>query len=127
SRMRRRAALVFSMWMLASTTSVGAELQERTSRAYESYRADTEKRFLARPHSPGAPLPSEIVGRPAGEDGIISIAGGLIHHWQGVCFIRGVNLQTALEVSRRYDAYPSIYKEILASRVLQRDGDTYRV
>jgi hypothetical protein len=125
--MRRRVAVVFSAWMLSSSLSAGAELQGRTLRAYESYRASVEKQFFARQHTPNTPPSSEIVGRPADEGGIISISGGLIHHWIGTCFIRGVNLQTAIEVSRHYDLYPSIYKEIVTSRVLERDADKYRI
>src|SRR5262249_9421995 len=54
-------------------------------------------------------------------------AGGLIHHWSGASFIRDVNLQTVIDMSRNYDAYTSIYKEIVASRVLECDGDKYQV
>ncbi len=107
--------------------SAAAELQDRTSRAYESYRAGVEARFLSRPHAPGASVPREIAGRPAGEDGIISIPGGLIHHWIGSGFIRGVNMQTAIEVSRDYPEYPKMYREVLSARVLQNDGDRYRI
>src|SRR5215475_3708492 len=125
--MRRRVVLVFFACTLSSSLSIGAELQDRTLRAYESYRAGAEKQFFARQHTPNTPPSSEIVGRPADETGIISIAGGLIHHWIGTCFIRGVNLQTAIAVSRHYDVYPSIYKEIVTSRVLERDADKYRI
>jgi hypothetical protein len=128
SQARRSAALIVSACLILSESSAaGAELQEQTVRAYESYRDGVRTRFLARSHSPGDRPPDGIAGRPAGEDGIISIAGGLIHHWQGVGFMRGVNLATAIEVSRNYGAYPSIYKEIIASRVLEHEGDRYRI
>jgi hypothetical protein len=125
--MRRRVVFVLVAWTLAPALCAGAELEERTNRAYEAYRASAEKRFLARQHTPATPLSGAIIGRPAAEDGIISIAGGLIHHWLGTCFIPGVNVQRALEVSRHYDVYPSIYREIVAARVLERDADKYRV
>ena len=124
---RRPVALVFSALMLSSALCAGAELQERTNRTYESYRANAEKRFFARQHTPAAPQSAGISGRPADEDGIVSIAGGLIHHWIGTCFIPGLKLQTAIDVSRNYGAYPSIYKEIMTSRVLAHDADKYRV
>src|SRR5262249_714940 len=92
-----------------------------------SYRAGAEQRFLARQHAPDASSSGQIIGRPANEDGIISIAGGLIHHWVGAGVVRGVNLQTAIAVSQKYDTYPSIYPALITSRVLERDGDTYRV
>ena len=125
SRTRRRSVLVVSAWLLLSESTAGAELQERTARAYQSYRDGAQTRFLTRPRKPGGPSAGGIIGRPAAEDGIISIAGGLIHHWTGAVFIPNVTLPTALDVSRNYVGYPSIYKEIVRSRVLEHDGDKY--
>src|SRR5215467_14560958 len=117
-RLRVHAAFVLVAWVLSSTSSAAAELQDGTRQAYDSYRAGAEAQFLSRQHAPGDPPLEGVTARPANKDGIISIAGGLIHHWSGAGFIRGVNLQTAIAVSREYDTYPSIYKEIIASRVL---------
>src|SRR5215475_9996156 len=127
SRLRVRALFVLFVSMLPSTSSGAAELQDRTSHAYDSYRAAAEARFLSRQHAPDAPPSEGVTARPANQGAIISVAGGLIHHWLGAGFIRGVNLQTVIDVSRKYDTYPSIYKEIIASRVLECDGDTYGV
>src|SRR5262249_28755267 len=126
-RLRVRAAFVLFAWILSSISSAAAELQDRTRTAYDSYRAGAEAQFVARQHAPGNPPPESVTVRPANKDGIISIAGGLIHHWSGASFIRDVNLQTVLDLSRNYDAYTSIYKEIVASRVLECDGDKYQV
>src|SRR5262245_14337440 len=104
---RRGVALIICACMLSSASTAAAELQEQTSRAYESYRASAEKRFFARLHTPAAA--SDIIGRPGDKDGIIPVDGGLIHHWVGTCFIPGLNLQKAIEISQRYDGYPSIY------------------
>ena len=65
--------------------------------------------------------------RPGKEDGIISVPGGLIHHWAGGAFIPQATLRRAVEVSSAYDAYPSVYKEVIASKLVGREGDTYRV
>jgi len=126
-RLRVQAACVLFAWMLSSIFSAAAELQDRTSSAYDSYRASAEAQFLSRQHAPQNPPPEGITARPANKDGIISIPGGLIHHWAGATFIRDVNLQTVVEMSRDYDAYPSIYREIVSSRVLESDGDQYRI
>ena len=127
SRLRVHASFVLFVSMLSSTSSSAAELQDRTSRAYDSYRAAAEAKFLSRQHAPDGPPSGGVTARPANQGGIISIPGGLVHHWFGASFIRGVNLQTVLDVSRKYDTYPSIYKEIVASQVLECDGDKYRV
>ena len=126
-RLRVQAACVLFAWMLSSIFSAAAELQDRTKSAYDTYRANAEAQFLSRQHAPGNPPLEGVTVRPANKDGIISIAGGLIHHWSGASFIRDVNLQTVIDMSRNYDAYTSIYKEIVASRVLESDGDKYQV
>lgn len=126
-RLRVRAAFVLFAWILSSISSAAAELQDRTRSAYDTYRAGAEAQFLSRQHAPGNPPLQGVTVRPANKDGIISIAGGLIHHWFGAAFIRDVNLQTVSDTSRKYDAYTSIYKEIIAARVLESDDNTYRV
>ena len=126
-RLRVRAAFVLCAWVLSSISSAAAELQDRTRSAYESYRAGAEAQFLSRQHAPENPPSEGVTVRPANKDGIISIPGGLIHHWFGASFIRDVNLQTVIDMSRNYDAYTSIYKEIVSSRLLESDGDQYRV
>ena len=44
----------------------------------------------------------------------------------GSTFISGVTLNDALEVSSRYDDYPSVYKPIVVSTLLSHDENTYR-
>jgi hypothetical protein len=59
---------------------------------------------------------------------VISVPGGLIHHWVGLAFIPGVTLAETLVVLRDYDRYQDIYKpDIRYSRLLQRKGDEFAV
>ena len=64
--------------------------------------------------------------RPGREDGILSVPGGLIHHWVGTAFIPRATLQRAVAVSSAYDAIVGIYKEVIASKLVAREGDVYR-
>jgi hypothetical protein len=50
-----------------------------------------------------------------------------VHHWSGTTFIAGATLQNALDVSYGYSDYHAVYTPVIASRLLGRDGDTYRV
>lgn len=106
---------------------VSAELEDRTARAFETYRQQAEARFLARAQTAAASRGATVSARPAGEDGIISVPGGLVHHWAGVVFFSGANLREVVALSQDYAAYPSIYREILSSRVVEHEGDTYRL
>lgn len=137
---RLRGALVFAL-MLTSRAIVpvaAAELQERTLRAYRTYLQDVSEAFMRRVQNGDAWWTADakmaqqlqrsgVVGRPAREDGIIDVPGGLVHHWVGVAFIPDVRLTTVVTVSQTYADYATIYRPVIASQLLSRDGDTYRV
>jgi hypothetical protein len=111
-----------------------ADLRDDTRLAFETYTARATAAFLQQLASP-ATLSSprrttpdgETTVRPATEDGIIKVTGGLVHHWAGTLFIAGATLDDAMAVSQAYDDYPRMYKEIVSARRLAHDGNTYRV
>ena len=115
--------------MLLSAVAAAADLQDRTSQAYAAYLQNAEARFLAGARAEVRPAAGR--GTPqaqaAHEDGIIGVPGGLVHHWSGSVHMPGGTLRTAVEVSQRYSQYQAIYKEIVASRLIEREGDTFRV
>ena len=127
---RHAVAPVFLLWCVGTIAVAAAELTPRASAAYEAYLAETRQAFLARLSTHAGAVPSgEGVppARPGREDGIVSVPDGLVHHWVGAAFIPHTTLRRALDVSSAYDAYPSIYKEVIASKLVRREGDTYRV
>jgi hypothetical protein len=123
---------------LGGTTVWGAELEERTRQAYDTYAEQTRQFFLKhiatdRPRSADEPARAPtlraggVVVGPGGEDGIIGVPGGLLHHWVGTVFIPGVTLDDVLNLSHDYAEYPAIYEPVIASQLLSREDDTFRV
>ena len=123
---------------IASSFSVAAEPQERTLRAYRDYQEATSEAFMRRVPDVDSWWTADarlrerlerdgVAAGPAREDGIVGIPGGLVHHWRGVALIPAVELPTVVHVSQAYADYADIYGPIIASRLLERDGDTYRV
>src|SRR5262245_30701238 len=114
-----------------------ADLQDETRRAFVAYAGDATRMFVDRVRSgrigsgaPGSGLAArdnDVVVGPAREDGILTISGGLVHHWIGSTFIAGVTLQDALDVSYDYGNYRSVYKPVIASTLLSRNGSIFRV
>lgn len=105
-----------------------AELEDRTARAYEAYREQTDRRFLARAGSAAVPTASrEPAARAAGEDGIIGVPGGLIHHWTGAVFVPGASVRSLVALSQDYASYPKVYREVLSSRIVGQDADTFDI
>lgn len=110
--------------------ALGAELQARTAAAYDQYLARTTRDFLARASGAEGADPPRNSGPsvgPGGQDGIIDVPGGLVHHWAGTSLVRGVRLPQVVEQSRAYPRYGTVHKAVVASRVLEQAGDTFRV
>jgi hypothetical protein len=125
---------------LSGALVTAAELQVRTLRAYEAYVDEARRLFLARVSADSDQSlqqdlatqaqrlrTGEITVNPAQEDGIISIPGGLVHHWTGSSFIVGATLDDAIALSTKVSDFPTIYKSVKAARLLSRDGDSYRL
>ena len=133
-RIRGLAAGAILLLCLTTAAVAAAELQEEAARAYAVYAGRATQAFVsrARAAAPAAQFPEvrrdgDLAARPAGEDGILEVPGGLVHHWAGAAFIGGVTLQRALDVSMAYADYHRVYEPIVESRLLGREGDTFRV
>src|SRR5215467_691686 len=126
--MTARAGWMAVLLLCIARATAGAELEPRTSAAFDTYLQQARRAFVARDRS-GAKLPEADVvsANPARGDGIISAPGGLIHHWAGTVFARGVTLRSALDVSTGFQAYSSVYKRVVSARVAAKDGDDYHV
>ena len=135
-RVRGRILLVIVVGLAGLMPGHGvsaAELEERTSRAYVEYVEQARRHFINRiqanvDSTSGARLgkDGQIIAHPGAEDGIVSVPGGLVHHWAGATFLPGVTMKEALGVSHDYNEYAEIYTPIVDSRFLGRDGDNYR-
>ena len=112
---------------LVHVRTVAAELQPESTAAYERYIADATKVFLEERRPLVAPRDGEVTVRPARQDGIVTVPGGLVHHWIGATFIDRATIADALAIARAYETYPSVYKPVVSSRLLGREDDTYHV
>lgn len=114
---RRSAAVAAGILIcVLSAIAVAAEVEPRTLEAYESYVASVRQAFL------GDGAPADL--RPGR---IIKVPGGLVHHWRGAVVIPGVGLDQALAVAQDYDRYAEVHTPVIQSRLLEREGNTYRI
>src|SRR5262245_36069127 len=113
-------------WIIPLAFSVSlaeaVDLQDRTISAFDRYAQEAAQKFVRRATGPDAPQDPVISVQPGAEDGIITVPGGLVHHWKGAVFIRGAKLQDALSLSCSYDDYRSIYTSVVDSSLLEKDG-----
>lgn len=57
----------------------------------------------------------------------IEARGVLIHHWYGGIFLPGVALGSVLDWVKTYEGLERYYRDVEASRLIERSGETYRV
>jgi hypothetical protein len=131
SSFRRRsthACWIAALLLCVARAGTAAELERRTNAAFDAYLQQARRAFVGRDRS-GVTLPEADVvsAHPAREEGIIGAPGGLIHHWSGSVFARGLTLRSALDVSTGFPAYSSVYKRVISARVIAKDGDDYHV
>jgi hypothetical protein len=130
-------------------TLTAAELQPRTIAAFDRYVRLTKERmaeevkggagFLRIDGRPESTRRQQLERMRAGEVVIdkletregaksIDVPDGIIHHWVGVAFVHGARLDAAVHLLQDYDRHAEIFTpNVVASRVLARDGDTFRV
>jgi hypothetical protein len=127
------AALLVAVTTVASVAA--AELTEPTTVAYTRYLDTARQTFLAtldrspttNPVDVAALKATQTLVTPGGEDGIISVRGGLIHHWRARILIAGVSLDDVVAVSRSYRDYPEVFGPIVAATVLSDQGENLEV
>lgn len=111
-----------------------AELQSKTTQAFEAYLGSATQAFLSRVRLGSGSTPATVVpaggaihAGPGREDGIVNVPDGLVHHWRGNVFVSGVSLSDVLAASRDYADYAKMYSPVIASELLESLGDTYKV
>ncbi len=128
---RLDAALIVAALSVALPCPAAAiDLQPGTNRAFDAYVEQATRAFIARVRSDAAPRigqDGDVSAAPARDDGIIEVPGGLVHHWVGSAFVRGVTLQRVVDISSAYPAYSKMYTAVVASTLLGREKDRYRV
>ena len=145
----RAAALTMAAILAAGAVIVAAELKPATIAAFDRYVRATEsrmegelgdeKRFLlidtapetdrrryAADLSAGKVVIERLRSREQGRD--IEVPDGMIHHWVGLIFVPGGRTAAAVALLQDYDRHADIFKPaVQRSRVLERDGDHFRV
>ena len=102
-----------------------AQLRKETIDAWDQYVKATEARI----ERDLAHAPRPAIARPEGElpdGGVIAVPSGLIHHWHGGVFIRGMRLDTFLD-ALIHPGTPPPQEDVLEARVLARSNDALRV
>ena len=137
--MRRYVTLIglvfFSLPAFAQFTT---HLSPETNRAFDDYVHKLEQGF-AQVQSNGTCLSldsdeakrkkaqsGELIIQSESGSGGIAVPDGVINDWDGAMFIRGAKVGTVLDILEDFDKHKDRFPEVIASRTLERNGDTVR-
>lgn len=145
--MGRFVTLLIAVFAAAEATA--ADLQPKTLAAWERYVAFTEQRIAAELEDGQRFLVTDFLAesesqtqrtllrngrvlirkmKTADESGQeIRVEAGIIHHWFGCIFVPGVNLDSLIQWIQDYDQHQQYFQEIEESKLLSREGDTFRI
>jgi hypothetical protein len=131
--------LIAGLLLVASANISALVLQSRTLQAYDEYMESVRKRFNERVRT-GALLcdlaPADVsrglrngrvIVQTARDGGIVEVPGGSIFHWRGAAFIPNATVVDAVAVAQDYSNYDHVFDPIVRSRLLEHDGNTFRV
>lgn len=149
----KKPARTILLWLIVISnlpSSVGAaKLQPETLKAWERYKKLTEARiqreiassdgFLVRdflPESDVADIRSVLatgsiyvrkMTTSDEEGGKIKVPKGLVHHWYGIVFVPGVEIDEVLAWEQDYDNHKNYFEEVEDSRLVSRQGDVFDI
>lgn len=129
-----------ALFATAGPDALTVRLQPSTNDAFEAYLRAAGQRFDRRLHvgpflwvdesaeRKRQVLAGKIVAEPLVGRGDVAVPDGLIHDWIGAAFIPGATLTKTLAFVEDYDHHAQVYKpEVLASRLLSRHEDDFRI
>lgn len=144
SVIRRCLSMPFAVLMILSGTPGAGEAGQApaTVAAWRAYEAGIDARYRAA--STASPDQFFVHDRDGLEPGwrdsvlrggqsvvkidVAPVADGKIHHWVGAIFVPGVTVQDVIErLQQRAGQESNSYEDVLASRLIEREGDRVRV
>jgi hypothetical protein len=140
-------ALTFCLFGL-SLRSFGAELQQKTTIAFDKYVAATESRMNDELRPGGAFLCIDSLPTDARQSALdklkkgevlvevretkspalgSNVPDGMVHHWIGIIFIPDVTLAQVLSILKDYDRRAELYNpDVISSHLISHEGNDYK-
>ena len=131
-----------------SLSSLGAELKQKTTTAFDKYVTATENRMNDELRSGGTflyidGLPEDarqssvdkltrgevlVEKRATKIPGLTSdVPDGMVHHWVGIIFMPGVTLAQLLPILQDYDRRAELYKpDVISSHLISHEENDYK-
>jgi hypothetical protein len=134
--------------LMAASPVRAVDLKPQTNAAFDRYAKVSEERIQREAHSETFLWIDGLVGQQREEvmerlkrgevvtdrletldrGASIQVPGGLIHHWIGVVFIPGTNMEKTLALLEAYDEHSKIYApRVVRSKAMEHEGNDFKV
>ena len=127
-----------AVFVLPATPQGTVRLKPETVKAFDQFVTRAEESMANRQSNDSAFLwlrgePARLETALGGRivvvrlDDDVDMDGGMTHHWIAGMFIPGATIDDVLAVLKNFDEFPDLYPEVVDSRLMGRDGDTYEL
>lgn len=117
---------IFLLFAFAAAAAQAADLSPATLKEFQAYMRKADQAMQARPSS-ATRLAAKAGAAPVIEawqgGGVTEVTDGMIHDWIGAIFVPNAKLSDAVSVLQDLARYKDIYKEVKASRTVDRQGN----
>jgi len=126
AELKSATVAAFDRYVRATEARMSPELQDESRFLHVDGLPEAERRHHAAELAAGRLVIERLQSREDGKE--IDVPDGLIHHWVGVIFVPRGTAAAAVALLQDYNRHADIFKPAIdRSRVLEHDGDRYRV
>jgi len=122
-----RFALFLAAPLLLSAQFI-TRLSPQTETDFADYQKSVESKMEWTARFPALVTPGAVTIVPAGSEGSIDVAKGMIHDWVAATFAAGATPAKVIALLQDYANYKNVYRpEVSDSRLLSQDGSLWHV
>ncbi len=126
AELKSATVAAFDRYVRATEARMSPELQDESRFLHVDGLPEAERRHHAAELAAGRLVIERLQSRENGKE--IDVPDGLIHHWVGVIFVPRGTAAAAVSLLQDYNRHADIFKPAIErSRVLEHEGDRYRV
>ena len=126
AELKPATVVAFDRYVRATEARMNPELQGESRFLHVDGLPEAERRHHAAELAAGRLVIERLQSRENGKE--IDVPDGLIHHWVGVVFVPRGTAAAAVSLLQDYNRHAELFKPAIErSRVLEHDGDRYRV
>ena len=126
AELKSATVAAFDRYVRATEARMSPELQDESRFLHVDGLPEAERRHHAAELAAGRLVIERLQSREDGKE--IDVPDGLIHHWVGVIFVPRGTAAAAVALLQDYNRHADIFKPAIdRSRVLEHEGDRYRV